>query len=310
MSTMLDTQLSAIQGVITLPNGTEVRTFPSPPADFDPAAASSGDLARYGFPIRPADAGQHQAWRRLVRNGHAMSPIFQPLDEADPAARLPAAGESTDIHMGGAITPMTQVPVWVAETLMTVPNLVPPAGASPKGTTGASFWVAIADGENYLVKVGCQCLVDGAGSGGARRTVAFWEWQPAGGAFAVPNLPVVPGDALWFAIESDHTSARFHLLNLTTGVGTDFEIGAPVGDSITGHFAAWMVEPLGDPPSLAQFGRTFLDVTNAYTIQNAHLGPDSQLIDLVDPSGRVLARPELRAANLLMIYSENLEVGA
>lgn len=303
MSTTVETQplLRATNGIITLPNGTKVRTFPPPPSGFNPDQASDSDLAAYGFPARPADATQRARWEPVVRS-QAVEPVFLPIVTSTSGSQLPAPGKDTDVHMGGAVTPVTDTPIWVVESTMTVPNVVPPSGGG--AASGAAFWVAIVDGENFLVKLGFQCHV--TGDGGVRRTFPFWEWQPFGGAFSIPDLTIVPGDALWCAIASDHTSATFYLVNLTSKTRTQFEIGSPVGVTLTGNYAAWMVEPLGSPPQLAQFGRSFLDTANAYTFQNAHLGPDSQLIDLVDASGSVLARPQLRASDLLLIYSENL----
>jgi hypothetical protein len=303
MLTTVETRplLRATNGVIALPNGTKVRTFPPPPPGFDPDQASASELATYGLPARPADAAQRARWEPIVRS-LGVEPVFSQIAASTAGSQLPAPGEVSDTHMGGAVTPVTDTPVWVVESVMTVPNVVPPSGGG--AASGAAFWVAIVDGENFLVKLGFQCHV--TGDGAVRRTFPFWEWQPAGGAFSIPDLTIVPGDALWCAISSDHTSATFYLINLTSNTRTQFEIGSPVGVTLTGNYAAWMVEPLAAPPRLAQFGRTFLDTANAYTFQNAHLGPDSQLIDLVDASGRVLARPLLRTANLLLIYSENL----
>jgi hypothetical protein len=60
--------LALYESAATIPTNIEgIRTFPAPPANFQPLTASDEELAAYGFPPRPDQKGDPDSYRVWAR---------------------------------------------------------------------------------------------------------------------------------------------------------------------------------------------------------------------------------------------------
>jgi hypothetical protein len=76
----------------------------------------------------------------------------------------------------------------------------------------------------------------------ARSVYTWWEWFPSG-EVAISNLPVSAAEVLYCLICADTTShATMYFSDQSQGVGTQFEVTAPRGTTLSGNVAEWIVE--------------------------------------------------------------------
>jgi hypothetical protein len=303
MSTKLETEplLKAKNGIIELPNGGKIRTFPPSPRGFDALAASDADLAAHGFPARPTDAKRLAAWQRAVRHLRLVEPTFQPLTapRQAPHPHRPAINDVSS-KLAGSIVPSAD-PVVLVKGIFTMPNVDPPRGAVDGTPYTVSCWVSIYDDPTVdALQLGCDGFVFTRGGVISRTIAPFWQWAP-GGAFSIPSLPVLAGDTLLCYINQHSTTAFLLLANKTSNVGTSFEVTAPLLESLTGKYGAWAASPLS-PPNIASFGQVYFDLAEGLTAHGNVIQADlGDLFDLVNASGTVLASTAVEAPGLIRI---------
>jgi Peptidase A4 family len=254
----------------------EIRTFPLPPAGFDPLAASADELKRYGFPRRP----DHQqipheaarwvtAFRRYPRLTH-ITPEFRPLEHRHDLNKRTAKGtegevNATSLNWGGSVLFIGggDTFTWIAGTWM-VPHVYPTPGAD--GTEYCSVWIGLdGDGSGDVMQAGTETNSDGT-------CYAWFEWFPAF-SIAIPNLPVVPGDVVSLLLcATSSTTAAAIMSNLTAGYYLGFGFSAPPGVALAGNCAEAIVERPGVNGQLAElprFGEVFFEDTTAFSASGA-----------------------------------------
>ena len=302
MSTTLEKEplLKANHGVIELPNGGRVRTFPPSPPGFDALAASDADLAAHGFPPRPSDPKRLAAWQHTVGHLRLIEPTFQALTSPRQAPHPGrTALNEVSSKLAGSIVASAD-PVVLVEGIFTMPNVDPPSGAADGASYTVSCWISIFDdAEVEAVRLGCDGFVSTTGGVISRTIAPFWQW--ASGGFSIPAVPVLAGDTLICYCNQHSTTAQLLLVNKTSNIGVSFEVTAPLLTSLTGKFGAWGASPL-TPPNLASFGQVYFDAAEGLTAHGNVIQADlGDLFDLVNASGTVLASTQVETAGLIKI---------
>ncbi|HEV2578401.1 MAG TPA: A4/G1 family peptidase [Acidobacteriaceae bacterium] len=278
-----------------------VRTFPKPPAGFDPLTSDPRLLSQYGYPKKPSDPTMAARWEEMMRRGPKfVDPEFAPKPRKQrrlPKKMLDHGVENTDIWSGAVVhAPAGDSFMWVEGTY-TIPDAYPPGGAQDGVWYSASTWVGIdgLDGSGDVLQAGCDSDVQKSGSSDSRQLNPWWEWYPAG-SFWITTLKVVPGDTVNTLIcvtSGSTTQATVYLYNLTSNIGVHFLADATAPTTLVGNVAEWVVERLSintDSPELAQYGEVFFSEMNAGTVKGKLLqGGTGNTINMVDTSNNVLS---------------------
>lgn len=296
-------------GGIQLADGLTAFTYPLPPAGFDPAAASDGELAQYGLPGRPADPRRREEWEHRMRGSRVITPVFRLL--ADPAPALGSgvrplllAAAVSDHYSGATIAPRADGRIDDMSAGFLVPNVFPQPGVGAGEWSSACPWVGAGDdAETNLFKLGCDCRCLAAGDGGASEVqiIPFWQWLPAG-RFSIPNFPVAAGDLLYVILLPQGTLVSCFMDNRTRAAVTTFDIAVPAElrnrALLSGKLGAWMVERLPDT-ELARFGEVFFSDAVA-------AGP-GQILDL-KTADRVTMRASVGSAEAQVLPPDLVRV--
>jgi len=301
--------------VIELASGVTVRTFQSPPPGFNPLQAEDRELIRYGFPSRPVgDARMLQRWEKVLsRPIRVIQPAFRAVTYK--RRRLPQrtassthGTESTDIWSGAVVhAPAGDRFQWVEGTF-TVPNAYPPVHAQDGVWYSASAWVGIdgIDGSGDVLQAGCDSDVMTQGGSVHRQLNPWWKWYPAG-SYWISNLAISQGDTVNCLIcvqANSTTQATIFLYNVTSGVGASFQATAPVGTTLQGNSAEWVIERLEidtNTPELARYGDVYFDEANAGTVNRVTLqGGSGNVIQMTD-GGTVLSTGRIETSTLVQV---------
>jgi Peptidase A4 family len=281
-----------------------VRLFEDPPGDFDPVRAADAELARYGYPRRPDQATQPQAYQRwksvVTRPTTRIAPLFgqppvfprPPGGGTDPGGSGPGEQPGQQDYSGNwagrvaGIGPAdTQYPIQTIYGTWTVPEVLQPTWPPDASKYALASWVGL-DGRPdptatpQLIQAGTSVgVIDGSWVHGA-----FFEWFPAlpvgiaNFEFAQGNviqctIDVIGRDAEGFIDEVNVTWA-----NLTTGKSTtggqgrpktwpDTFTGWPYTVPAPGYYADWILEQPAASTDLvlARFASVYYDNCWAYT---------------------------------------------
>jgi len=290
-------------GVVELPAGGTIRTYPPPPPGFDPLQAGERELLLHGFPARPADANLLKLWESMMRPTlRLVRPAFQPLDLPRPAPR-PFEDNTT---LAGATGPDT-IGVKSVNGFWNVPNVYPP-GAAKDGvwySTSTFMGTGTGIGVGNFFKVGVQCRVLTTFGSVVRQFITFCELSP-GVAFQVVALPVSAGDMVRCSVVYDDISgatagsAQVAVANRTALTGTTFfTFTPPSGNRLPTQFGLWGAGALAitDPtkPKMASFGFVFFRVDGATNLGLSFNAGGGDLFNLLDPDSppSLSARAEL-----------------
>jgi hypothetical protein len=274
-----------------------VRTFPLPPAGFDPRAASSQLLRRYGLPQRPDPSARAQLaalWDKIFSLKLIyVTPEFQPLAELLPGvkSRGPVRAAVTPIDLpfwsGGVVhaTP-GQAFTWVLGQ-WNVPDVQPPPTNTGQGEFYSFAWIGI-DGNADVTQMGTIQYVRSDGQGNVNKSCyAVYEWFPNGWTTII-NFPVNFGDTMIGLICMDSlTEASANLVNVTTGMHVSFSFIAPGTTTSLENQIEWIMEHPGAPgesPQLPNFGEIYFDSAMGGGSPNdflANAGPDT-VINMVE----------------------------
>ena len=276
--------------VLRLPRGAKIKTFPLPPAGFNPLTADAAMLRRFGLPQRPAGPPALIArWEKAVgRPRRFIEPTFRRVEgmRHRPRLRRLREGADTSDNWSGAVV---FAPGGSTFTLVSAHWSVPiPNPASPDATPFASScWIGIdGDGSNDVFQAGAECDAVNLGIAVARTISLWWEWFPDS-AVEITNLPASAGDQLSCSLSvTSSTTGMVSFSNQTTGTATNFEVTAPAGTTLTGNSAEWIVERPeinGAISKLANYGE--VDFTNCFAVTSAA----SQVLP---PSGNTIAMNE------------------
>jgi hypothetical protein len=257
-----------------------IRTYPSPPDDFDPRTAQPRELRRYGLPQRPDAAIRPELaarWDEIFsRKLTYIAPSFKPIEELLPGVEvrghlLPSTNPRGNVGPGyvtvthpywsGCVVHATlgQTFTWV-QGEWSVPDLKPPV--SGQGNWYSFAWIGI-DGAADVTQIGTiQYITADADGNLAKSCYAASEWYPQLWK-AIDNFPLNFGDTVFGLIcLQSPTDAYVNLVNVTMGVRTGFDITPPAGTTSEENQIEWIFEHPGvnnASPQLPRFGEMFFD---------------------------------------------------
>ena len=295
-----------------LAHGVTVRTFPLPPANFDPATASNRERAKYGIPRCPVEFPDlAERWERTLRRPfHIVKPVFRPMDykkhhliKRRQLQRLRGqhGPETTTIWSGGIVFPPDGDSMKWIEGTWTMPDASPPSGAQDGVWYSASTWIGIDgdDGSGDVLQAGCDADVVISGGVTQYQFNPWWEWYPAG-SFWISNIPVSLGDQLNCLIcvqANSTTTASIFLGNGTNSIGSFFAATAPTGTNLRGNCAEWIVEALEIDtgiPELAQYTPVEFTDCNAGTVGGTTVQAGSgNTINMVDGQNNLISQGQI-----------------
>jgi len=247
-----------------------IRLHRSPPAGFNPRAASPHELRRYGLPQRPDPAIRPKLaalWNQIFsRDLTYITPTFRPVPELLPGIERrgrprQALVSVTHSFWSGCVVHATgsQKFGWVLGQ-WNVPDVAP--AAKGQGSWYSIAWIGI-DGNTDVTQIGTVQSVSADANGNlSKNCYAFFEWWPNSWQ-AITNFPVNFGDTMLGLICMDSpTEAWFSLLNMTSGLHAGFIFDAPSGTVSQQNQAEWVLErPAinGTTANLPNFGEIYFD---------------------------------------------------
>jgi hypothetical protein len=294
---------------IQLPGGFSVRTFQSPPPDFDPAKATDRERLAYGIPRCPIENPELVArWKRKLSRPYKMvRPEFRVRESRRTSlpSFLDKHGTQEFYNWAGAyVTPPSGTTFKWVESTWRFPQSYLPGGAQPNVEYFASTWIGI-DGDNGsgdILQAGCDSDIEESGRSTPHQYNPWWEWFPAG-SFWITNLTFSPGDEISLLIcvtQDSTTSAGVFFGNNTTNTAAFFHATPPAGTTLVGNSAEWIVEALSSSIgfTLAKFDTVQFTDCNAGTVSGAAIQSGSAgLIDMIDSSNAVIASASLIGAS-------------
>lgn len=245
--------------------------YPAPPDGFDPVGASDADLAKYGFPPRPAPGtASYSRWAAVMANAkHRIeNPVVQPTGIFhSPPRRAPqppnAVANTESFYNWSGVDEIYSTPFFASDnngngSVVTGGWSHPYLGYEncSYGSYKTWTWVGM-DGSGDALAGNNDVLQAGfAAEACPSVNYAWYEWWTLGctvdtaaqpcSAHSV-NLPVNPGDYLYVTV-TYHTSSpngNAFLENQSTGqyvsIGYNQPPGSP-GSAYAGYSAEWVVE--------------------------------------------------------------------
>jgi hypothetical protein len=253
-----------------------ITTIEAPPAGFNAITASDEELAYHGFPPRPNENTEPEAYANWVRAMNASKTRIVPQLEQTTTVHRPARPEQDanptgvgnkvplpDPHDNNLVT--SNMSGYFVQSGATsygsnsfyyiVSNFVVPV-AQQAGCTGswayASEWSGIDGfGSSDVLQAGID--FDAYCSGGIRASyyAAWYEWYPLGEVL-ISGFPVAPGDDIFVEVwHTSPTQGYVYLVNNNTKQAVELGFTASPGHPLVGNSAEWIVE---DPGVLINFG--------------------------------------------------------
>jgi Peptidase A4 family len=267
---------------ITLNDGSRLRTFPRPPAGFDPLTASRAELECYGFPPRRGDRHSQEryrrVWGRIKDKFRYVEPTFAIDGRRPPRPREPTYSNAN--WSGGIVLAPTGQSFCGVAAQWIVPNIYPPNETD-------EFWIGswigldgyTGEGANELLQAGVGQDVYWIGGALHHDINVWWEWIP-GNSVPITGVPISPGDLVMVAIYTSgkgSTAATVAVTNVTNGSSTSVPAVAPSGTTLVGNSAEWIVEePLAFPGgnTLPDYGEVYFSDCAAYIARGGEVVPD------------------------------------
>ena len=300
-----------------------VVSFAGPPAGFDVVHASDADLDAYGFPPRPALAGDGRArhdWERLM--SHARFRITPQLRvapwRAGPPQRRTAVrrNANTSTNWAGLTITNFATSLGLSSFTLVVGEFNVPFGQQAFGTCSngwdySASWVGI-DGvnNNSVLQAGTETDAYCAGTYARPSYYAWTEWYPAA-ATEVTNMPVSAGDIMGvFVYATGPSAGQAVLIDATSNQYVSMGITAPAGTTLQGSSVEWIMErPSLDNNKLAtltNFVTSYMSSMNAAKLfaPNFYAGLPpaytySSMSTMTDDSGNTLATATLLGAGAM-----------
>jgi peptidase A4-like protein len=253
-------------------NVTEIKTYATPPAGFNPLSASAEELATYGFPQRPdqqADPGHYAQWERAMAaarirwNGepkllHADAhPTVSAGLRADEIAAnaLPLAGpvHGSTVNWSGVVLQNGRK-TWSNTysfndiyATITVATAELPFGSGSCDSSGATDLTTVSfagiDAYNVLGVTNGQLqggvFTDINCSSGSTSYYAYAGW-----GFAIGEFTVNPGDLFYTEVHGfgGFNAGTVYIEDLTTLTYNSYSVANTSGLAQIGRDAEWIVE--------------------------------------------------------------------
>jgi hypothetical protein len=294
-------------------------TSPAPPNDFDPNAASAGDLVRQGLlwrrPEPGSDARMRAAWdkvfgRKWLAKDRIVPQLHPHVGKTHLLRQKPIPREEgsylDSTWAGAAIDTGSWTSVIGYWVIPTVSRPLEPQGE--EGGWHCSTWVGI-DGYNRVIvsddvlQAGVDSRVDAAGN---TSCFAWFEWfapeEPGSPDYIweteITNFPVAPGQQVYCSVQytSNHTAGTLYFANEATGQHFSITLAPPPGASFAGNTIEWILEaPDGGEPISSVPRFTPVTFTSAIGCgpDDAFGNPaDADTLNIEDPEGTVLTSVE------------------
>ena len=254
-----------------------------PPPGFDPLTASQADLETYGIVPRPDPVKEQVSFRNWLRIFAPPIEFVEPqMTERRALWRLNPAATSPQLARGGGASRLQTSRNWSGAFIVPtddsmvvlvagrwfIPALtLPPPAYQEAGATQyvCSTWVGLDGQRRYpnssLPQAGTmQILHLSPVAPPQTSALAFFQWwdQGTGGTFLqLKGLHVHPGDemvsAVWAKTETraiaylrNHTTRKMAIVGATSPI-VNLGSGPPVGLTISGATAEWILERPTDP---------------------------------------------------------------
>jgi hypothetical protein len=242
----------------------------APPKGFNPLEGTNDELKSYGLPPKPDETAHPQRYAKWAKNLSKsltfVSPTFKiiqdkrvPLSDSTEKVKDDATSGNwsgfvaTDLNSGSKYS--------VVEAEWIIPNAWPNSSGAD-GVYLVANWVGIDGwGSGDVLQTGTlsECVVSG-GKITTQTAYPWFEWYPAY-SIAFTNLTVHPGDTIWGYIYAESSTVGYaFLMNVGAGTYTSVTFDAPIGTSLQGNSAEWIVEDPSTGPSeymFPNFGSTF-----------------------------------------------------
>jgi hypothetical protein len=265
----------------------------SPPAGFNPIAASDAQLAFYGFPPRPDKnkaPGNYALWKMVMSK-----PMIRIVPELTATnlrnERAKIVGPTTRTS-GGIVGARTLN--WSGYVItdksngFTAPNtyvygsfFVPVAQQAFGACTGnwdyLSAWVGI-DGytSSDVFQAGIEADAKCTKNGTTASYYPWYEWAPTP-QVQISNFPIRPGDEIYVYIwVTSKTKGNYFLFDITTQQTSSLAFTPPKNTKLTGDNVEWIVERTqinGQYPQLTNYTANAWYFAHAMTPDNVTYSP-------------------------------------
>lgn len=235
-----------------------VTTAPPPPLGFDPVTASDAALEQYGFPPRPdprTDPDGYADWSHAMSRAiHRVYPrLLKTNIKHGPFAAQNGGDEVWNINStnwSGYLKSKSVSPANPGFTKIVADYVVPRAvnASCDGGTDYAAAWVGLDGysgiGASDVFQAGTDSNATCSGGLSSENYYAWYEWYPASEVPLDPaTFPVSPGDDLYIVVWSTSpTAGHASFTDLNTGDNAEDDFSPPVGTTLYGNSAEWIVE--------------------------------------------------------------------
>lgn len=308
-------------------------TIAAPPAGFDPVDASDQDLQYYGFPPRPnqvTDANAYANWVKAMKASKTrVVPVLEQTSIFHGPAQLvkkPAAQESDAaassetnttyyssnwsgyVDLSGA-TKYGSTSYYYLVNDMVVPVATQAYGACNGTWDYGSAWNGIDGwGSGDVLQAGVEFDAYCSGTTKASFYSAWYEWYPFG-EVRISSLPANPGDDIF--VEVWHTSSTqgyAYLVNYNTDQAVEVGFTAARGTSLIGNSAEFVVERPTVGGTLATLTNYIADpfwTAYAYTEGSVLYDPgNAKKVIMLDGSGKAISYPSLLNSKSFLMQDE------
>jgi Peptidase A4 family len=305
-------------------------TIEAPPAGFDPIAASDEELAYHGFPPRPNETIEPEAYKSWAKAMKASKirvvPTLEPTNLFHGPGKITRNTSPSGQESNGPLTSHS----WSGYVEFTGTNSYGPAsyyylyavvpvarqafGVCNGGWDNASSWVgmdgATGAGVSELLQAGAE--FDAYCSAGLTTTFySLWfEWYPYSET-RVTSIPIVPGDDLFVEVWHTTTTQGYaYFVNENTNQALVVGFTAYPGYSLVGNSAEWILE---GPPTFTPVTRLTNYIADpfwsAFAVNESGVvttpsSPASNPITMLDFSSNPISYPTLLGPTSFLMQDE------
>lgn len=299
-------------------------TTADPQTALDPVNSSDADIDAAGFPPRPDQNQDREAyldWIHMVRSSKArVRPTLQISDPhglmRSPDSAPRADGALTSYNWSGYVlnNDATKADDYHAfrkvRADFTVPTASQFSGTCTGGWTFASSWAGLdGAGTPDVLQAGVEADAYCDPNGKDTFYSAWYEWFPDS-AVRVTNLPVAPGNEIHVSVwASDETHGHIFILNYNTGLYTVVNLKAPAGVKLVGNSAEWIVERPG-ASALSSYVAQFVTGARALDNNGSVFGPGSNgsiKVVMLGDNNKTLSHPTLLGGKAIVFRTKGYD---
>jgi hypothetical protein len=301
-----------------------VFAYPAPPTGFKPLTASDAELAKYGLPARPNPFGKNPAL--YATWSHAMAAArfrVEPQIRITDRRHVPAVALAREKSLkAGALTSTN----WAGQTILNgstffgsgsytkvlaqwVVSAVQQAIGTCTSVDVSATWIGIdgTGGSSDVLQAGTEA--DAYCRNGVMSTnyYPWFEWYPAN-EYQITNFAVYPGAPVFAVLQAtSSTTGTATFVNLQSNQYVTVGLAAPVGTTLKGNSAEWIVERPSTGTknvagTLADYGMIWISSEVAYLASEVNTanydvpgdtgaGRTAYTLTMVDNNGQTLASP-------------------